>query len=149
MTEIDLGGVTLNSSVLAKQINQDIKDDWFQDPFCYQDLLTHGNIKKKIDSNIVRHLGRYVPSPTSLFDIPKKNFTVRYSIEKSIIDRVYFHGVCVFLIPFYDDIFSSRSFSHRYQYSKTYKDKYLFKNGVEQWKEYLGCLLYTSPSPRD
>lgn len=140
MTMIDLGGVILNSSILTKQINQDIKDDWFQDPFCYQDLLTHSNIKEKIDSNIVRHSGRYIPSSTSLFDIPKKNFTVRYSIEKSIIDRVYFHGVCVFLIPFYDEIFSSRSFSHRYQYSSNQNDKYLFKNGVEQWKEYLGAV---------
>lgn len=140
MSNIDLGGVELNSELLVKQIRQDIKDDWFKDPLEHMDALDPKKVHQKISKNIERNHGRYLPSQISIFDIPKKNFTLRYSIEKSIYDRVFYHGLTVFLIPYFDALFSSRSFSHRLQPSKKTSKEYLFKNGVEQWKEYRGVV---------
>ena len=144
MSMIDLGGLKLDSKVLVNQIRQDLNDDWFKDPLLYRDMLKPELVKEKIIDNISRNHGVYIPSKINIFDIPKKNFALRYAIEKNLFDRIFYHGLTAFLIPYFDPLFSSRSLSHRLQTTRKRKDKYLFKSGVEQWQMYRGIILSKS-----
>jgi hypothetical protein len=140
MDEIDLGGFHLNSKEMVKQLKQDMRDDWFKDPLDYEDMLDPERVKEKLVENITKNHGIYVPSDVLVIDIPKHNYLIRYTLEKSLSDRIFYQGVCSYLMKYFDPLFSERSYSHRLELDSKVRKKRLFRNAVEQWKSFEGIV---------
>lgn len=97
-------------------------------------------IAEMIRKNVVANGGHYVPGARSLFNIPKKGFTLRYALETGLPDRVLYHTLASRLIPIYDKLIPWNSFGHRFDYEeKRSRDRYTFKPGVESWKHFVGA----------
>lgn len=140
MENIDLGGFSLNSREMVKQLKQDMKDDWFRDPLDYEDVLIPQRIKEKLINNIDENHGIYAPSEVLTLDIPKQNYLIRYTLEKTLCDRLFYQGVCSYLMQYFDPLFSERSYSHRLELDKKIRKKRLFRNAIEQWKSFEGIV---------
>ena len=138
--DLDLGGFYLNSKEMVKQLKQDMKDDWFRDPLEYEDILKPASIREKLIANIDKNHGIYVPSKVSILGIPKQNYLIRYTLEKSLCDRVFYQGVCSYLMKYFDPLFSERSYSHRLELDSKFRKKRLFRNAIEQWKSFEGIV---------
>jgi hypothetical protein len=137
-TVITLGAVSIDTKILARQLRNDLRDDWFPDPLQFGDMLNADALAQLIRKNIAFHLGEYRPSARTLLNIPKTGFTLRYALETSLSDRALYQGLTAFLIPFYDRLLPWNSFSHRYDYERRRSnDKYTFKNGIQSWKHYV------------
>jgi len=135
---IDFGGFELDPKLLKKQINQDLKDDWFPDSLMFIDTLKLEVIFEYLTSNFERHNGLYIPGGRYVLNVPKKGFTLRYSLETNIFDRIFYHGIAHYLIPFFDPLLSQISLSHRYADSGNRHGEYIFKHPIEQWKTFEG-----------
>jgi len=138
---IDLGGFELDSELLKKQIKQDLKDDWFPDSLRFVDTLKAEIISEFLNRNIEKNNGRYIPEDRFVLNVPKKGFTLRYSLETNIFDRIFYHGLAHYLIPFFDPLLSPRALSHRYADSGYRQGEYIFKHPIEQWKIFKGYIL--------
>jgi retron-type reverse transcriptase len=138
---IDLGSFELNPELLKKQIKQDLKDDWFPDSLRFVDTLKPDIISEFLNRNIEKNNGRYIPENRYVLDVPKKGFTLRYSLETNIFDRIFYHGLAHYLIPFFDPLLSPRALSHRYADSGDRQNKYIFKHPIEQWKSFKGYIF--------
>lgn len=112
-----------------KRVKMDIRDDWFQDPLKYEDILTPEYIVQKLDGN-------YSPGNALQIDIPKPGFTSRYSTEVNIIDRVAFQALIDLIADHYDELHSNHIYSHRLNRDRR-DAKYFFKYAVEEWKKFL------------
>lgn len=99
---IELGDIRFDEQRLYKQLRNDLRDDWFPDPILYTDMLEGGIVTDRITTNFEENHGRYLPSHRNLFNLPKPNFTLRYALEFGLSDRALYHGLCAFLVPFYD-----------------------------------------------
>ncbi len=133
--EITIKGLTLNIEKAIKRIKLDIRDDWFQDPLRYEDLL---------DINFVMtHLSKYNGTNDNYkagksihIDIPKPGFTSRYSSETHIIDRIFYQALVDYIAEDLDKLHSNRIYSHRL--NKERKDeKYFFRYAVEEWRKFI------------
>ncbi len=140
MDDIDLGGFYLNSKDVVKQLKQDMKDDWFRDPLDFVDILKPAFVREKLLENIGENHGVYVPSEVSILDIPKQNYLIRYTLEKSLCDRFFYQGVTSYLMTFFDPLFSERSYSHRLEVDSKMSKRRLFRAAVEQWKSFEGIV---------
>ena len=135
---IDFGGFELDSKLLKKQISEDLKDDWFPDSLRFVDILKPEIISEYLTQCLERHDGHYIPEKRYVLNVPKKGFTLRYSLETNIFDRIFYHGIAHYLIPFFDPLLSPRALSHRYADSGYRHGKYIFKHPIEQWKTFEG-----------
>ena len=138
--DIDLGGFYLNSKEMVRQLKQDMKDDWFRDPLDFEDMLKPLRVKEKLVANINKNHGIYVPSEVLILDIPKQHYLIRYTLEKSLCDRIFYQGVCSYLMKYFDPLFSERSYSHRLELDSKIRKKRLFRNAIEQWKSFEGIV---------
>jgi hypothetical protein len=141
---IQIGHIELDVSTVAKQLRQDFRDDWFPDPVGYNDLFESDVIEEVIAKNYGDHHGVYVPSKAQLLNVPKANFTLRYALETSVADRAVYQVLASDLLPYFDPLITWHVFSHR-QPKKTLEDtrigsKYLFRNGITAWSDFLGCV---------
>ncbi len=124
-------------AVLA-HLRQDMRDDWFFDNISYHDLfLNLENLTEKIEEKISAGHGIYSTSLRAIYDVPKGNLGLRYSLETDFYDRFIYQSICSFLLPYYDPILSKRVLSHRYNPERL-KEKYLFKNRIELWTTFEG-----------
>lgn len=123
-----------NINLLLKRLKYDMKDDWFQDTLNYTDALRK--------EQILAFFKQYKKSPSKqysfigseLYNIPKEGFTLRYSQETNIYDRIVYQALAGHLIQYYDRIHSPCVYSHRW--SKQPKGRYIFKNNIEAWKTF-------------
>ncbi len=137
---IEIGQVSLDSSLLNARLRVDLRDDWFPDPLGYEDMFSEGLIAEILNTNYEQNHGTYVASNRTLYNIPKTGFTLRYALETSLSDRALYHGLVSFLMPFYDAHIPWNVFSHRYDYEKERsRNKYLFKPSIESWKNFVGA----------
>lgn len=136
---IDLGRIKFDARRLFKQIRSDLKDDWFPDPLIYGDMLESGLITAGINKNFEANHGQYVPSKRDLLNIPKPNFTLRYALETGLADRILYHGLASFLIPFFDKHIPWNVFSHRYNYLRP-NERYMFRRPISAWQDFVGAV---------
>ena len=118
-----------------RNLRQDMKDDWFYDAVRYEDLLSNkDNLIKILAENLDRHHGEYESGAKVLYDVPKRELGLRYTLELDFYDRFLYQAICTYLIPYFDPLLSHRVFSHRY--NKHGNKKYLFKHRIELWNTF-------------
>ena len=100
-------------------------------------MINSGHLAKKIVSNFAENLGRYQAAKSTLFNLPKENFTLRYALEMSLQDRMLYQGAAAYLMPHFDPCLDWKVFSHRYDRDK-HAARTLFKPHVEAWKSFIG-----------
>jgi hypothetical protein len=134
---LSIGSLQFEEQWLYKQLRKDLRDDWFPDPQAFCDMIDTGLLAKSIRRNFERNQGQYVASKSTLFNLPKPNFTLRYALEMSLQDRLLFQGAAAALVPFFDSCLHWTVFSHRYDSSGNSRGS-LFKPFVESWKNFNG-----------
>lgn len=145
--EVNLGGFHIDVNRTLSHLKQDLRDDWFPDFLNYEDFLNPGIITESIKSNLEENFGRYEPGKCSIFNIPKSNFSVRYSIESNIVDRFVFQATASFLMKHLDSALSKRVLSYRLDTSdSSEREKYLIRHKIEQWKIFEGITKYSIDS---
>lgn len=140
---VQLGNITFDESSVIKQLKVDFKDDWFPDPIGYSDFISGKLLTDIVRENFKKNHGKYAPSPALLLNVPKSNFTLRYALETSFSDRAIYHSLAMRLLPFYDKLISEWVFSHRsgnIHGKDRSDDKYVFRNGIQAWSDFLGCI---------
>jgi Reverse transcriptase (RNA-dependent DNA polymerase) len=141
---IQCGNFVLDPPSVAKQLVQDFRDDWFPDPVGYADLFESKLLEKVISANFEENHGQYHPSKAQLLNIPKSNFTLRYALETSLADRAVYQALAAELLPYFDPLIVWQVFSHRLprkdQKGERAGTKYMFRNGISAWSDFLGCV---------
>lgn len=132
---IELGDIRFDENRLYKQLRNDLRDDWFPDPIHYADMLDGGVVTDRISKNFEDNHGRYLPMRRNLFNLPKPNFTLRYALESGLPDRALYHGLCSFLIGYYDPLIPWYVFSHRQDHERS-NERYMFRHGVSAWRDF-------------
>ncbi|WP_439671002.1 Reverse transcriptase domain-containing protein [Cupriavidus necator] len=133
----------IDCDAVLKHLKQDMRDDWFLDAISYKDIFAN---KSDLQGIITRLLeegnGQYVGSDRRIYDIPKKGFGIRYSLETDFYDRFIYQAICTYLIDYFDPLLSHRVFGHRLD-SRRRDERYLFKNRIELWRTFEG-ISYTA-----
>lgn len=135
LNEVKIGGVPYNLEVALKRLKQDIRDDWFPDFLEFRDLFDNtdyflNQLSKYLTSNEL-----YEPSPALHFDIPKPGFTIRYSSETNLTDRLMYQACVDYIAPELDKIHTGAIYSHRI--NTDWSNKYFFKYAVDEWNKFL------------
>ena len=125
----------MNYKKSLKHLRRDMRDDWFYDTLGYEDLLEAvDSLQDVIAENLEINHGEYGVGRRGVYDIPKKTLGLRYTLEIDFYDRFLYQSICTYLIPYFDPLLSNRVLSNRF--NKFGKEKYLFKNNIEMWKNY-------------
>ncbi len=132
---ITIRGLKLDIEKAIKRIKLDIKDDWFQDPLKYEDILSIEYVFEKIKKYDGKTVD-YQAGKAIHIDIPKPNFTSRYSTEIDIIDRVLYQALVDVLADELDKLHSNHIYSHRINTQRS-DDKYFFRYAVEEWRKFI------------
>lgn len=143
--KVTLGDISFDDDIVLKRLKSDLRDDWFPDPLGFTDILDGSLLTELINKNFENNHGSYVPSKALLLNIPKGNFTLRYALESSVVDRTVYHALASYLVPFYDPLLSWRVFSHRRPQSTSTPNnrassRYTFRNPISAWNDFLGCV---------
>ncbi|MFH2108722.1 MAG: RNA-directed DNA polymerase [Chrysiogenia bacterium] len=117
-------------------LQRDIGDDWFQDPIYYKDFNVLDNDEIYFEKNIRNNFGRYKAKEKEIFQLPKADFTLRYSLETNYYDRIMYLCLALPLMRLFDPLLNNRVYSHRFLGDK----KYLFLNPVKQWQKFEGIV---------
>lgn len=136
---INLGPLSFDEAILLRQLRQDMRDDWFQDPLGYEDLLRSGDPRVRIERNFNENHGRYVPTVRDVFNIPKPNFTVRYGLETSICDRIVYHALASSISVHIDPLIPPVIYSHRRDPLRQ-DNRYLFRRSISAWQDFVGSV---------
>jgi hypothetical protein len=134
---LSIGPLQFEEQWLYKQLRKDLRDDWFPDPKAFCDMIDSGLLARSIRENYERNQGRYAASKSTLFNLPKPKFMLRYALEMSIQDRLLFQGAAAALVPLFDQCLHWTVFSHRYDSRENSRGS-LFKPFVESWKDFNG-----------
>ena len=132
---ITIKGLKLDIEKAIKRVKLDLKDDWFQDPLKYEDILNLDYVLKKLSKYNGKN-DEYKPGKAQHIDIPKPGFTIRYSTETDIIDRVIFQALVDVLAEDLDNLHSNHIYSYRIN-TKRDDEKYFFRYAVEEWKKFI------------
>lgn len=122
----------LDFSLAIKRVENDIKDDWFRDPIMYKDFLNLDSIK----AFIKQHTQNYSPLDTLIFNIPKKNYTLRYSFELEIFDRIIYQALVDKLLPIFDKCLNNRVYAFRYN-EEPANEGVMFHSSIESWRRFM------------
>jgi hypothetical protein len=145
--KIEFGDVQFEAENLVKQLRSDLRDDWFPDPLGFADMADAESIARSITENFAHNQGRYIPHRRDLFNVPKPNFTLRYALETSLSDRALYHGLAIFLMPYYDRLIPWNSFSHRFDYESTASRSPFrrpIRHGKTSWEVFEARLALTA-----
>lgn len=123
----------LDFDLAIRRLKKDLRDDWFPDPLNYSDLLSAAVIRQHFAADPLRLRGQQ----SEQFNLPKQSFTLRYSLETSVFDRVLYQALADKLIEQYDPLLDTRVASHRLS---TRDKRYMFHNGVEAWKSHIDAV---------
>lgn len=133
---IAIEGHRFHIDLLLKRLKYELRDDWFQDSLNYNDALSKETIEVFFSDYTKSSSKHYHFLESEQFNIPKQGFTLRYSLETNIYDRLIYHALAGYLIQFYDGILYPCVYSHRW--SQQPNGKYMFKNHIEAWKSFVG-----------
>ena len=142
MTDLDFGeqifAFPIKASTVLIHLNEDMRDDWFTDVLLHKDLFSGKlSLADVINDLLINGGGKYIASERKVYDIPKKGFGIRYSLETDFYDRFVYQSICSFLIKYYDPLLSNRVLGHRWN-NRTSSSKYLFKNRIDLWATFEG-----------
>lgn len=130
------GLLKYNPKVIWNYLQKDIDDDWFQDPIRYKDFEILNKADEFFEDNIRKNFGRYKAREKEVFNLPKGNFTIRYSLETDFYDRFMYLNLVLPLMKIFDPLLSNRVYSHRYCGS----NEYLFLYPIYQWEKFEGIV---------
>jgi hypothetical protein len=122
---------------IDRYLQNDIDDDWFQDPIRYDDYIKLRKEVEFITTNAKSNHGKYRPSSSEMCFVPKSNFTVRYSLEIDYYERWLYFYLSIPLIKKFDRLLPKQVYSHRYN---PLDEKYLFLNSIQQWAKFEGII---------
>ena len=131
------GFPSVERNLISKYLQNDIDDDWFQDPIRYQDYLKLNKEVEYITNNEKENGGNYNPSKSERYLVPKPNFTVRYSLEIDYYERWFYFYLTIPLIKKFDPLLPRRIFNHRYN---SHDHRYLYFNHIQQWSKFGGVV---------
>ena len=135
---IKLGAFDSDITQVVQHLKQDLQDDWYPDPLAYEDALTPDVAGELLNQCLERNHGLYVPDAATTLNIPKKGFVLRYSLEMTLPDRLYYHALVGQLVPFFDSLLPPHILNHRFAAEGRRKGRYLFKPPIEQWQLFEG-----------
>lgn len=135
MSKVKIGGIEFNLDVALKRLKQDLRDDWFPDFLEFRDVLENKDYFLDQLRGYTQSNELYEPGPAVHFDIPKPGFTIRYSSETNIIDRLIYQACVDFIAHELDKIHSASIYSHRT--NTDWGNKYFFKYAVDEWNQFL------------
>lgn len=125
------GNLSINLAKAINRLKRDMREDWFPDPLGYSDMLTQEHIYKILTEE------EYSPSKAQHFEIPKRGFTSRSSIETTLIDRVVYQALVDKIAEELDDrVVRKNVYSFRYN-TNSRDGEYMFFHPIEQWKKFL------------
>ena len=131
---IKLGPFSPDISEVVRQLKQDMKDDWYPDSLGYEDVLIPNVAAGLLSKSFEDNHGLWVPEDRTELNIPKKGFILRYSLEMSLLDRLYYQALVGHLVPYFDDVLPGQVLNHRHAASGDRSGRYLFKQPIEQWE---------------
>ncbi len=143
---IELGAFSLDIREVVRQLKQDLKEDWYPDSLGYEDALNPDVAAELLTECFEKNHGLFVPDDRTELNIPKKGFVLRYSLEMSLTDRLYYQALIGELIPFFDPLLPNQVLNHRYAEIGHRAKRYLFKHPIEQWELFKG---YVAQESRD
>ncbi len=135
---IELGAFSPDIAEVVRQLKQDLKDDWYPDSLGYEDALKPDVAAELLTACFEKHHGLFVPDDRTELNIPKKGFVLRYSLEMSLPDRLYYQALVGQLVPFFDPLLPNQVLNHRYALGGSRAGRYLFKHPIEQWELFKG-----------
>jgi hypothetical protein len=122
--------------LIWQYLQNDIDDDWFQDPIRYKDFEILSDEAVFFEDNIHTHFGRYQASEKEIFHLPKGDFTLRYALETGYYDRFMYINLVLPLMQLFDPLLNKRVYSHRY----CGDGKHLFLSHIHQWEKFKGII---------
>lgn len=143
---IQLGGFSPDIREVVRQLKQDLKDDWYPDSLGYEDALNSDVAAELLTACFEKNHGLFVPADRTELNIPKKGFVLRYSLEMSLPDRLYYQALIGQLIPYFDPLLPYQVLNHRYAEVGPRAKRYLFKHPIKQWELFKG---YVAQEARD
>jgi len=82
----EIQGAELDFGLAILRLRSDLRDDWFPDPVRFADMLTDDAVSQQLRE-------QYAPQPAVEVNIPKGGFTLRYSLEQCVTDRIVYQAV--------------------------------------------------------
>lgn len=145
---IELGAFSPDITKVIRQLKQDMKDDWYPDSLGYEDMLKPEVAAGILVETFEENHGLFIPEGRIELNIPKMGFVLRYSLEMSLPDRLYYQALVSHLVPFYDPLLPNQVLNHRYAIGGDRSGRYLFKHPIEQWqlfKDYVSLEARSKP----
>lgn len=135
---IEILAFPIDVDLVLQHLHQDMRDDWFEDVLQHRDLFANkAALREVLHELLLEGNGRYAAAQRMVYDIPKKGFGIRYSLETDFYDRFIYQAICSYLMPFYDPLLSHRVLGHRYN-KRPRNEKTLFKGRIELWHTFEG-----------
>jgi Reverse transcriptase (RNA-dependent DNA polymerase) len=134
---VDLGALSCSIDDTLRYFRKDMRDDWYPDSLGYEDCLTPEIASDLLAQAFERGHGLYGPETRTELNIPKKGFVLRYSLETSLADRLYYQALVGHLVPFFDSLLAPEILSYRYSAGSP-SSRYLFKHPIAQWSQFKG-----------
>ena len=135
ISEINISGITFNLDIAIKRLKRDLRDDWFPDFLNYQDVFQDTGFILSQLSEYINQNKMYSAVKALHFDIPKPGYTIRYSTETNIIDRLMYQACVDIIANDLDKIHSESVYSHRI--NQDWDTKYFFRYAVDEWNKFL------------
>ena len=143
---VNLGVFSTDIAKLVRQLRSDMRDDWYPDALGYADALHTDVATELLESRLAKGDGLFMPDGRTELNIPKKGFVLRYSLEMSLPDRLYYQALVGELIPFFDPLIPNQVLNHRYTTTEQRARDCVFKHPIEQWKLFNGYVTKESHS---
>lgn len=84
--KLEIEGAELDVELAVLRLKSDLRDDWFPDPLRFADLLRPEAVAHHFENG-------YVPQGAVEVNVPKSGFTLRYSLEQTITDRIAYQAL--------------------------------------------------------
>lgn len=96
---VELGHFAPDVTEVVRQLKRDLKDDFHPDSLGYEDVLTPDIAAELLRDSFERNHGLFVPEGRTELNIPKPGFVLRYSLDMSLLDRLYYQALVGYLVP--------------------------------------------------
>lgn len=131
--KVKIDGIEYNIWKAVKRLRNDMRDDWFQDPFNFEHLFSKRLFVDKLKSKNFKFKPK---AKAKYYTIPKSGYSTRPTVETSFIDRIMIQAYCDNLADVLDKFLDNKVYSFRIN-SGNNNETYAFHYSIEQWKKYI------------